>query len=172
MLGDGRPFLVELVNPRHPALVGNVHRPDLLSGTSRLALLLPWPTRCRTNLIHQLFLSVQSTDMLSHLSESIKVSSIGSVEIKNLVVAKHLRGAWDSLVKGEQEKAKTYRAVIILSRKATSDDVAIIQQAPSITVAQRTPIRVLHRYFPASVDASRILCLSNRACLFTPGELP
>ena len=87
--------------------------------------------------------------MLSHLSERINVSSIGSVEIRNLVVAKHLRGAWDSLVKGEQEKAKIYRAVIMLSRKVTSDDVATIQQTASITVAQRTPIRVLHRYFSA-----------------------
>lgn len=85
--------------------------------------------------------------MLSHLSECIRVSSVGSVEIRNLVVAKHLRGAWDSLVKGEQEKAKAYRAVIILSREATNNDVAIIQQAASITVTQRTPIRVLHRYF-------------------------
>jgi tRNA pseudouridine synthase 10 len=49
------------------------------------------------------------------------------------------------LKEGEEDKKKTYRCVVWLSRHVTAADLQKLNESKELTVQQRTPIRVLHR---------------------------
>jgi tRNA pseudouridine synthase 10 len=67
----------------------------------------------------------------------------GRVTVRELSV---LTKAQRSLLReGEAEKSKAYRAVVSLSRPFTPADAAALEAAGRVTLAQATPVRVLHR---------------------------
>ncbi|OIT39489.1 PREDICTED: putative tRNA pseudouridine synthase Pus10 isoform X2 [Nicotiana attenuata] len=76
---------------------------------------------------------------------------INSVESR-LVRVKNLRAVgsqgWDLMREGEAEKQKQYTALVWISRPVSDEDLQTISSLKELKVAQRTPIRVLHRRSP------------------------
>ena len=74
---------------------------------------------------------------------SAALAAGGRVEVRALSV---LTKAQRALLKeGEAEKSKAYRAVVSLSRPFTPADAAALAARSAVTLAQATPVRVLHR---------------------------
>ncbi|KAK4348889.1 hypothetical protein RND71_031644 [Anisodus tanguticus] len=55
---------------------------------------------------------------------------------------------WDLMREGESEKQKQYAALVWISRPVRDDDMQMISSLKELKVAQKTPIRVLHRRSP------------------------
>eukprot|EP01111_Echinosteliopsis_oligospora_P011368 TRINITY_DN3739_c0_g1_i4.p1 TRINITY_DN3739_c0_g1~~TRINITY_DN3739_c0_g1_i4.p1 ORF type:complete len:214 (+),score=39.59 TRINITY_DN3739_c0_g1_i4:116-757(+) len=51
----------------------------------------------------------------------------------------------NKLKEGEEEKRKSYKAVVWLSKKVTDKDLAFLKDLKDLEIEQRTPVRVLHR---------------------------
>lgn len=103
MLGNGRPFLLELLNPMnvsvsHSDLQGI--ESDINSGTDSVA--------------------VNQLRRVSKNSSSL-------------------------LKQGEEEKKKTYSALVWTKVEVTADRLSVLDQRKDLVIQQRTPIRVLHR---------------------------
>ncbi|KAL3340759.1 hypothetical protein AABB24_029071 [Solanum stoloniferum] len=88
--------------------------------------------------------------------EDIDVRMLGTgrpflVEIQNVRV-KNLRAVgsqgWDLMREGEAEKQKQYAALVWISRPVSDEDLQTISSLKELKVAQKTPIRVLHRRSP------------------------
>nr|XP_016432382.1 PREDICTED: putative tRNA pseudouridine synthase Pus10 isoform X1 [Nicotiana tabacum] len=77
-----------------------------------------------------------------------KINSLES----QLVRVKNLRAVgsqgWDLMREGEAEKQKQYTALVWISRPVSDDDLQTISSLKELKVAQKTPIRVLHRRSP------------------------
>lgn len=104
MLGSGRPFLLELVNPSDVSI---------------------------------------SDDDLRGIEEAVNAQAMGQVAVRQLV-----RVGRDSsalLKKGEEEKRKTYSAVVWLKKEVTQESLRCLDECADLVIQQRTPIRVLHR---------------------------
>ncbi|KAL3340758.1 hypothetical protein AABB24_029071, partial [Solanum stoloniferum] len=69
-----------------------------------------------------------------------------------LVRVKNLRAVgsqgWDLMREGEAEKQKQYAALVWISRPVSDEDLQTISSLKELKVAQKTPIRVLHRRSP------------------------
>lgn len=52
---------------------------------------------------------------------------------------------FDSLKEGEEAKLKAYVCICWVSKELTDSDVALLNSMENVTIAQKTPIRVLHR---------------------------
>ncbi|KAF3321574.1 putative tRNA pseudouridine synthase Pus10 isoform X1 [Carex littledalei] len=63
--------------------------------------------------------------------------------------------AWNMMREGEAEKQKEYAALVWISRPLTDDDVCNLTSLKDLDVAQKTPIRVLHRRSP--LERSKII---------------
>ncbi|PHT85014.1 hypothetical protein T459_13457 [Capsicum annuum] len=77
-----------------------------------------------------------------------KINSLESqyVHVKNLrAVGSQV---WDLMREGEAEKQKQYAALVWLSRPVSDEDFETISSLKELKVAQKTPIRVLHRRSP------------------------
>ena len=103
MLGTGRPFAVELSNPRNICL---------------------------------------SREDLNRVQESINKST-------DLIVVRMLtevsKEETSQLKEGEAEKNKQYCALIWSEKEITATDLACLENIKGLKIAQKTPIRVLHR---------------------------
>lgn len=103
MLGTGRPFAVELCNPRNICLM---------------------------------------QEDLKIVQESINKST-------DLVSARQLtevsKEETSLLKEGEAEKNKQYRALVWSEKEITAADLACLEEIKELKIAQKTPIRVLHR---------------------------
>ncbi len=103
MLGNGRPFLLELVNPMNTSV---------------------------------------SNKELQGLEETINTST-------DLVAVKQLcrvsKKSSSLLKQGEEEKKKTYSALVWTEGEVTLEDLKVLSEAEGLVVKQKTPIRVLHR---------------------------
>ncbi|XP_077380326.1 tRNA pseudouridine synthase Pus10 isoform X2 [Festucalex cinctus] len=102
-LGNGRPFALELLNPR------------------------------RSRLSEEKMRSVQ--ELINASSEKIRVRDLQMVS----------RDAMSRMKEGEEEKTKSYQALVWTQKSIREDDIAFINHIKDLRVAQKTPLRVLHR---------------------------
>ncbi|CAN4094052.1 unnamed protein product [Withania somnifera] len=77
-----------------------------------------------------------------------KINSLESqyVRVKNLRAVGSQ--GWDLMREGEAEKQKRYAALVWISRPVSDEDLETISSLKELKVAQKTPIRVLHRRSP------------------------
>ncbi|XP_049576422.1 tRNA pseudouridine synthase Pus10 isoform X3 [Syngnathus scovelli] len=102
-LGNGRPFALELLNPR------------------------------KSKLCEEDMKSVQQ--LINASSEKIRVRDLQMVS----------RDAMSRMKEGEEEKTKSYLALVWTQKSIQKDDIAFINHIKDLTIDQKTPLRVLHR---------------------------
>uniref|UniRef100_A0A8C9NK18 tRNA pseudouridine synthase Pus10 n=1 Tax=Serinus canaria TaxID=9135 RepID=A0A8C9NK18_SERCA len=102
-LGNGRPFAMELVNPRR---------------------------------IHF------TAEEMKRLQQAINDSS-DKIQVRDLQLV--TREAIGRMKEGEEEKTKTYSALIWTDRAIQREDIAFLDDIKELRLEQKTPLRVLHR---------------------------
>ncbi|NWZ32945.1 PUS10 synthase, partial [Brachypodius atriceps] len=102
-LGNGRPFAIELVNPRR---------------------------------IHF------SAEEMKRLQQAINDSS-DKIQVRDLQLV--TRSAIGRMKEGEEEKTKTYSALIWTDKAIQREDIAFLDDIKELKLDQKTPLRVLHR---------------------------
>ncbi|KAJ7420139.1 putative tRNA pseudouridine synthase Pus10 [Pitangus sulphuratus] len=102
-LGNGRPFAIELVNPR----------------------------RIRF-----------TAEEMKRLQQAINNSS-DKIQVRDLQLV--TREAIGRMKEGEEEKTKTYSALIWTDRAIQREDIALLDDIKELKLDQKTPLRVLHR---------------------------
>ncbi|KFR16960.1 Putative tRNA pseudouridine synthase Pus10, partial [Opisthocomus hoazin] len=102
-LGNGRPFAIELVNPRR---------------------------------IHF------TAEEMKGLQQTINNSS-DKIQVRDLQLV--TREAIGRMKEGEEEKTKTYSALIWTNKAIQKEDVAFLDDIKELKLDQKTPLRVLHR---------------------------
>ena len=103
MLGSGRPFLLELLNPKV------------------------------VNLTNEDYQTIQS-----HINTSTTDISVQSLCVVSSNASKILKI-------GEENKKKTYSALVWSSQPVTAEQLKFLDDIRDLKIAQKTPIRVLHR---------------------------
>ena len=147
MLGDGRPFAVELKNPKRylhlspddrVATAGQQQQKQQQSGTNGSG-----PEHTRANEMAALNARVET--MIN--SKEVNTANRGRVVVKDLefFCSEKTLNAVKNAGEGKQ---KCYRALIWSSRKFTKADYDRINALNDVKVQQNTPIRVLHRRSP------------------------
>ncbi|XP_039914165.1 tRNA pseudouridine synthase Pus10 isoform X1 [Hirundo rustica] len=102
-LGNGRPFAIELVNPR----------------------------RIRF-----------TAEEMKRLQQAINDSS-DKIQVRDLQLV--TREAIGRMKEGEEEKTKTYSALIWTDKAIRREDIAFLDDIKELKLDQKTPLRVLHR---------------------------
>ncbi|XP_005525571.1 PREDICTED: putative tRNA pseudouridine synthase Pus10 [Pseudopodoces humilis] len=102
-LGNGRPFAIELVNPRR---------------------------------IHF------TVEEMKRLQQAINDSS-DKIRVRDLQLV--TREAIGRMKEGEEEKTKTYSALIWTDKAIQREDIAFLDDIKELKLDQKTPLRVLHR---------------------------
>uniref|UniRef100_A0A8C5T5Y0 tRNA pseudouridine synthase Pus10 n=1 Tax=Malurus cyaneus samueli TaxID=2593467 RepID=A0A8C5T5Y0_9PASS len=102
-LGNGRPFAIELVNPR----------------------------RIRF-----------TAEEMKRLQQAINDSS-DKIQVRDLQLV--TREAIGRMKEGEEEKTKTYSALIWTDKAIEREDIAFLDEIKELKLDQKTPLRVLHR---------------------------
>uniref|UniRef100_A0A8C3NNT6 tRNA pseudouridine synthase Pus10 n=1 Tax=Cyanoderma ruficeps TaxID=181631 RepID=A0A8C3NNT6_9PASS len=102
-LGNGRPFAIELVNPRR---------------------------------IHF------TAEEMKRLQQAINDSS-DKIQVRDLQLV--TREAIGRMKEGEEEKTKTYSALIWTDKAIQREDIAFLDDIKELKLDQKTPLRVLHR---------------------------
>ncbi|KFP80327.1 Putative tRNA pseudouridine synthase Pus10 [Acanthisitta chloris] len=102
-LGNGRPFAIELVNPRR---------------------------------IHF------TAEEMKKLQQAINNSS-DKIQVRDLQLV--TREAIGRMKEGEEEKTKTYSALIWTDKAIQKEDIAFLDDIKELKLEQKTPLRVLHR---------------------------
>ncbi|XP_027594505.1 tRNA pseudouridine synthase Pus10 isoform X1 [Pipra filicauda] len=102
-LGNGRPFAIELVNPRR---------------------------------IHF------TAEEMKRLQQAINNSS-DKIQVRDLQLV--TREAIGRMKEGEEEKTKTYSALIWTDKAIQREDIALLDDIKELKLDQKTPLRVLHR---------------------------
>ncbi|XP_069643745.1 tRNA pseudouridine synthase Pus10 isoform X3 [Haliaeetus albicilla] len=102
-LGNGRPFAIELVNPRR---------------------------------IHF------TAEEMKGLQQTINNSS-DKIQVRDLQLV--TREAIGRMKEGEEEKTKTYSALIWIDKAIQKEDIAFLDDIKELKLDQKTPLRVLHR---------------------------
>ncbi|XP_054036042.1 tRNA pseudouridine synthase Pus10 isoform X2 [Dryobates pubescens] len=102
-LGNGRPFAIELVNPRR---------------------------------IHF------TAEEMKGLQQTINNSS-DKIQVRDLQLV--TREAIGRMKEGEEEKTKTYSALIWIDKAIQKEDLAFLDDIKELKLDQKTPLRVLHR---------------------------
>ncbi|XP_063247512.1 tRNA pseudouridine synthase Pus10 isoform X2 [Prinia subflava] len=102
-LGNGRPFAIELVNPRR---------------------------------IHF------TAEEMRRLQQAINDSS-DKIQVRDLQLV--TREAISRMKEGEEEKTKTYSALIWTDKAIQREDIAFLDDIKELKLDQKTPLRVLHR---------------------------
>uniref|UniRef100_A0A3P8X3N2 tRNA pseudouridine(55) synthase n=1 Tax=Cynoglossus semilaevis TaxID=244447 RepID=A0A3P8X3N2_CYNSE len=74
--------------------------------------------------------------------QSINVSS-DKIRVRDLQIVS--REAMGRMKEGEEEKTKTYTALIWTRKPIKKEDIAFISDIKELTLDQKTPLRVLHR---------------------------
>uniref|UniRef100_A0A8C5IL25 tRNA pseudouridine synthase Pus10 n=1 Tax=Junco hyemalis TaxID=40217 RepID=A0A8C5IL25_JUNHY len=117
-LGNGRPFAMELVNPR----------------------------RIRF-----------SAEEMKRLQQAINDSS-DKIQVRDLQLV--TREAIGRMKEGEEEKTKTYSALIWTDKAIQREDIAFLDDIKELRLEQKTPLRVLHRR-PLAVRCRLIHSMSS-----------
>uniref|UniRef100_A0A8D0GJP7 tRNA pseudouridine synthase Pus10 n=1 Tax=Sphenodon punctatus TaxID=8508 RepID=A0A8D0GJP7_SPHPU len=102
-LGNGRPFAVELVNPRR------VHF---------------------------------ATEEMKELQQTIN-NSTDKIKVRDLQLV--TREAIGRMKEGEEEKTKTYSALVWTEKAIQKGDISFLDEMKELKLDQKTPLRVLHR---------------------------
>ncbi|NWZ21803.1 PUS10 synthase, partial [Asarcornis scutulata] len=102
-LGNGRPFAIELVNPRR---------------------------------IHF------TAEEMKELQQTINNSS-DKIRVRDLQLV--TRSAIGRMKEGEEEKTKTYSALVWTDKAIQKEDIAFLDDIKELKLDQKTPLRVLHR---------------------------
>lgn len=102
-LGNGRPFAIELVNPRR------VHF---------------------------------TAQEIKELQQKINSSS-NKIQVRDLQLV--TREALGHMKEGEEEKTKTYSALIWTNKAIRKEDIEFLNDMKDLKIDQKTPLRVLHR---------------------------
>ncbi|KAM3842518.1 tRNA pseudouridine synthase Pus10 [Diretmus argenteus] len=89
------------------------------------------PHRCRFNRAE-----------MKQLQETINESS-DLIRVRDLQIV--TREAMGHMKEGEEEKTKTYTALIWTQNAVREEDIAFLDQITDLTIDQKTPLRVLHR---------------------------
>ncbi|XP_071438297.1 tRNA pseudouridine synthase Pus10 isoform X2 [Pithys albifrons albifrons] len=116
-LGNGRPFAMELVNPRR---------------------------------IHF------TAEDMKRLQQAINSSS-DKIQVRDLQLV--TREAIGRMKEGEEEKTKTYSALIWTDKAIQREDIEFLDGIKELQLEQKTPLRVLHRR-PLAVRCRRIHAMS------------
>ena len=103
MLGNGRPFVLELLNPRKVVITEE-----------------------------ELF---EASEMINKSTDLVAVRQLKLITKQSLSLIKE----------GEEEKRKRYCAVIWVENDITPSDLKTIASIKDLKIAQKTPIRVIHR---------------------------
>jgi len=157
MLGRGRPFILEVQDPKYlealfPAAAEAADSAESL--LSSLPLPLPSPS---------LF------NFLPKLEESINLrsgfNSRGDVEVDGGSLRHVARSVYDEVLAGAEEKTKTYACLVWCSEPLAPEDLArSLGSLVDLSVSQETPLRVLHRRTPLvrpkTIHAMRPLWIS------------
>ncbi|KAM8842111.1 tRNA pseudouridine synthase Pus10 [Synchiropus picturatus] len=83
-----------------------------------------------------------SQEQMQQLQESINKSS-EKVRVRDLQIVS--RDAMSRMKEGEEDKTKTYTALVWTQKPIRSDDIVFIDDIKDLTLDQKTPLRVLHR---------------------------
>ncbi|XP_069787634.1 tRNA pseudouridine synthase Pus10 isoform X2 [Narcine bancroftii] len=102
-LGNGRPFAIELLNPR------------------------------RTSFLQQ---------EIKELQQKIN-NSTDKIQVRDLQIV--TREAIGHMKEGEEEKTKSYSALIWTEKAIEKNDIDFLQDIKNLKIDQKTPLRVLHR---------------------------
>uniref|UniRef100_A0ACB8G9P0 tRNA pseudouridine synthase Pus10 n=1 Tax=Sphaerodactylus townsendi TaxID=933632 RepID=A0ACB8G9P0_9SAUR len=102
-LGNGRPFAIELVNPR------------------------------RVHLTAEEMKALQQT--INNASDKVQVRDLQIVT----------REAIGHMKEGEEDKTKSYSALIWTEKEIKNEDIAVLDSMKELKLDQKTPLRVLHR---------------------------
>ncbi|XP_017289230.1 putative tRNA pseudouridine synthase Pus10 [Kryptolebias marmoratus] len=79
---------------------------------------------------------------MMQLQETINKSS-DKIRVRDLQIV--TREAMSHMKEGEEEKTKSYRALIWTQKPIQSEDITFIDDIKDLTLDQKTPLRVLHR---------------------------
>ncbi|XP_041838703.1 putative tRNA pseudouridine synthase Pus10 isoform X2 [Melanotaenia boesemani] len=79
---------------------------------------------------------------MKQLQETINTSS-DKIRVRDLQIVS--REAMSRMKEGEEEKTKSYTALVWTQRPIQRDDIAFIDDIKDLTLNQKTPLRVLHR---------------------------
>ncbi|XP_012725276.2 putative tRNA pseudouridine synthase Pus10 [Fundulus heteroclitus] len=79
---------------------------------------------------------------IKQLQETINKSS-DKVRVRDLQIVS--REAMSRMKEGEEEKTKTYTALVWTQRAIEKEDISFINDIKELTLDQKTPLRVLHR---------------------------
>eukprot|EP00026_Physarum_polycephalum_P005867 Phypoly_transcript_05906.p1 GENE.Phypoly_transcript_05906~~Phypoly_transcript_05906.p1 ORF type:complete len:406 (+),score=55.76 Phypoly_transcript_05906:640-1857(+) len=104
MLGDGRPFMLELVNARRLFFDFAAYRE-------------------------------MEQKINSHPAQAVIINRLQRIP-KSLT---------NKLKDGEEQKRKTYRAVVWVEKEVTPKDIQMLNDMKDLEISQKTPVRVLHR---------------------------
>ncbi|KAM9792217.1 tRNA pseudouridine synthase Pus10 [Neosynchiropus ocellatus] len=83
-----------------------------------------------------------SREQMLQLQESINKSS-EKVRVRDLQIVS--RDAMSRMKEGEEDKTKTYTALVWTQKPISRDDIVFIDNIKDLTLDQKTPLRVLHR---------------------------
>uniref|UniRef100_W5NGV8 tRNA pseudouridine synthase Pus10 n=1 Tax=Lepisosteus oculatus TaxID=7918 RepID=W5NGV8_LEPOC len=87
--------------------------------------------------------AVFTKDEIKKLQETINNSSSEKIKVRDLQIV--TRDAVGHMKEGEEEKTKSYRALIWTERPIQEHDIEFINDIKELRVNQKTPLRVLHR---------------------------
>ncbi|KAA8593139.1 hypothetical protein FQN60_018594 [Etheostoma spectabile] len=79
----------------------------------------------------------------SGLLETTINKSSDKIRVRDLQIVS--REAMSRMKEGEEEKTKTYTALVWTQKPIQSEDIAFIDDIKDLTLDQKTPLRVLHR---------------------------
>ncbi|XP_063157164.1 tRNA pseudouridine synthase Pus10 isoform X1 [Candoia aspera] len=102
-LGNGRPFAVELVNPRRVQLA-----------------------------------AVEMKELQQRINNSSDKVQVRDLQLVNREAIVHMK-------EGEEEKTKTYSALIWTEKVIQNEDITFLDSMKELKLDQKTPLRVLHR---------------------------
>lgn len=89
---------------------------------------------------------VPSEALIKEIEAKINSRESQYVRVKNLRAVGSQ--GWDLMREGEAEKQKQYAALVWISHPVSDEDLQTISSLKELKVAQKTPIRVLHRRSP------------------------
>ncbi|XP_072032498.1 tRNA pseudouridine synthase Pus10-like [Amphiura filiformis] len=82
---------------------------------------------------------------VEQLKEITKVVNSNTIEVKIRDLQMITRDQTSLLKEGEEEKTKSYSALIWVEKEVQEEDLKFLSEIKELTLKQKTPIRVLHR---------------------------
>uniref|UniRef100_A0A8C6SL11 tRNA pseudouridine synthase Pus10 n=1 Tax=Neogobius melanostomus TaxID=47308 RepID=A0A8C6SL11_9GOBI len=83
-----------------------------------------------------------SREQIKQLQQTINSSS-DKIHVRDLQIVS--RDAMGRMKEGEEEKTKTYRALVWTQKPIQKEDICFLNDIKELTLDQKTPLRVLHR---------------------------